>query len=168
MSDVILRKWTYEDVEDLYLFSKKPEISKYMRDDFPSPYQRQDAMKFVSHVTMCGDNPTCYRAIVYKGKVVGSIALFTQHGLHQHSAQIGYWLCETFWNKGIMTQAIQQLCVIAFDQMYFKRVYAQIFEDNIASQHVLTKAGFSFELIKTRAIYKHSKYHNMLIYAKTR
>lgn len=168
MSFVSLKKWEHQDAKSLYAFSNTPHIAQFMRNDFAQPFLLQDAVQFISHVLVADDYPTCYRAIVYKGEVVGSIALFVQDGIHRYTAQIGYWLCESLWGKGIMTDAILQMCSLAFEEFNLIRVYAQVFEKNTSSQKALEKAGFNYELKKRRAVYKEALYHDLLIYAKTR
>ena len=77
--------------------------------------------------------------------MVGSIGIFRQGNIHRQTAELGYYIAEEYWGKGIMTEAVKQICGFVFDKSDIIRIYAEPFAYNGASCHVLEKAGFQYE-----------------------
>ena len=94
-----------------------------------------------------------------------TIGVFLKNDVYSKSAEIGYWLSETFWGKGIMTDAIIQMCEMAFKSYDIVRIFAEPFSTNIASCKALEKAGFELEGKLKKSIYKNGKICDSYIYA---
>ena len=60
----------------------------------------------------------------------------------RRTAELGYYIAERYWGKGIMTEAVKQICGHVFDKSDILRIYAEPFAYNTASCRVLEKAGF--------------------------
>ena len=88
--------------------------------------------------------------------------------IHRRSAEIGYWLGETYWNRGIVSEAVRALAEYSFRLFDLARVYAQVFAANPASARVLEKAGFTFEGRLRAALCKRGEIHDALLYASVR
>jgi RimJ/RimL family protein N-acetyltransferase len=99
-------------------------------------------------------DPSTEKAIVINGKAVGSIGICQQEDVERVSAEIGYWLGEEFWNRGIMTEAVKRMVRYAFENFSLHKIYAKVFGFNGASKAVLEKAGFSCEAILRQAALK--------------
>ncbi len=84
-------------------------------------------------------------AITVEDKVIGSIGIFRQGNIHRQTAELGYYIAEEYWGKGIMTEAVKQICRYVFDKSDIIRIYAEPFAYNVASCRVLEKAGFQYE-----------------------
>lgn len=163
-SDVRLRPLTEDDKTRLSELANNSNISSQLRDAFPHPYTIENAEQFIA---MCMNHfPTQVFAIEYKGAYVGNIGLHKETDVYCKSAELGYFLGEPYWNKGIMTQAVNLICKYGFDTLDIIRIHSGIFEFNIASQRVLEKCGFTKEGIFKNAIYKNGKICDEIRYAK--
>lgn len=98
------------------------------------------------------------------GKAVGSIGLV--HIVLGHKAEIGYWLGEEYWGRGIMTEAVKLLTKYAFEKLGLVRVYAKVFVWNEASQTVLKKAGFQFEGMHKKDVQNAGEFLDVYTFAK--
>ena len=85
-----------------------------------------------------------------------------------HSAEIGYWLGETFWGCGIATEALNAMSEWAFRELHLVRLYAKVFARNQASARVLEKAGYVFEGRLLAHYFRDGEYIDGLLYAKVR
>ena len=99
------------------------------------------------------------------GKVIGSIGAFRQENIHKHTAELGYYIAEEHWGKGIMTEAVKQLCDYVFSHTDMIRIYAEPFAYNIGSQRVLEKAGFQYEGTLRNNAVKNGKILDMKMYS---
>lgn len=98
--------------------------------------------------------------------MVGSIGIFRQGNIHRQTAELGYYIAEESWGKGIMTEAVKQSCRYVFAKSDIIRIYAEPFSYNIASCRVLEKAGFQYEgTLRNNAI-KNGKVIDMRMYSK--
>ena len=139
-----------------------------LRDGIPYPYAEQDGKDFITAMLSADKNSTFAFAIEIEGKVVGSIAVFRQNNIHFRTAELGYYLAEEYWGKGIMTEAVKQVCKYVFDNSDIIRIYAEPFAHNIGSCRVLEKAGFQFEgLLRANAV-KNGAIIDMKMYALIR
>jgi ribosomal-protein-alanine N-acetyltransferase len=148
----ILRDWNPDDACSLARRADNPRIAAMMRDAFPSPYTLEDAHRFISMAT--GPTPNLLLAIEVMGEVVGGIGIHPLVDVQRRSAEIGYWLSESLWGKGIMTDAVCSLVPIAFKRYDIVRLQAGIFSNNPASMRVLEKCGFTREAVHKNAITK--------------
>ena len=96
-------------------------------------------------------------AITVDDGVVGGIGIVQQSDIYQLNAEIGYWLGEPYWNTGIMTEAVRAMVDYTFANFKVLRIYAGVFDYNIASMRVLEKAGFHKEAIHEKAFFKNGK-----------
>ncbi len=102
-------------------------------------------------------------AIDINGEIVGGIGLNKIEG---HEAELGYWLGEKYWGKGIMTFAVKALTKYAFDKLGLRRIYAYVFPPNKASAKVLQKAGYKYEGKLRKHVIKNGKLADDLLFAK--
>lgn len=161
--DVTLRPWHINDAEELANIANNKNIAQFMADVFPHPYTIENAKTFIAFAT---SNPSSkIFAIIVDGKPIGSIGLHLQTDILRKNAEIGYWLSELYWGKGIIAKAIPQIVDYGFSNMDIVRIFARIFGTNIASQKVVEKCGFMLEGKYEKTIFKNGDYLNELIYA---
>ena len=98
----------------------------------------------------------------------GSIGLFLGSDVYRRSAELGYWLGEPFWGRGIMTAAVETMCREGFAAWDIVRIHAEAFARNAASRRVLEKAGFALEGTLRRSVYKNGEMLDSCIYALVR
>ncbi|HPT20648.1 MAG TPA: GNAT family protein [Bacteroidales bacterium] len=159
----ILRPWRQSDIESLVKYANNPDIAKNLTNAFPHPYTQQSGEAYLE--TVCSQKPVRVFAIEADGEAVGSIGVFPQTDIHCQNAEMGYWLAEPFWGKGIMTSAIKQMVDYAFRTFDINRVYARPFGSNKASQRVLEKSGFKLEARFKDVLLKNGRTEDELIYA---
>jgi RimJ/RimL family protein N-acetyltransferase len=159
-----LRPWVESDLGSLVKHANNPKIAANMTDAFPHPYSEENGKAFIA---MAMSAPSIL-AIEVNGEAVGGIGIHPQSDIMCKNAELGYWIGEAFWGKGIITQAVKQMLDMAFSKYDITRVYARPFGSNVASQRVLEKAGFTLEARIEKNIYKNGVFQDELIYAVRR
>jgi RimJ/RimL family protein N-acetyltransferase len=137
-----------------------------MRDAFPSPYTLDDAHRFIAMAT--GHSPNIFLAIEVGGEAAGGIGIHPLDDVHRRTAEIGYWLAEPFWGKGIVTEAVRALVPVAFEETGIVRIQAGVFSHNPASMQVLEKCGFIREAVHKNAITKNGVMMDEVLYVRFR
>jgi len=165
-SPIILRALRYSDKETMAILANNKHIWNNLRDEFPYPYTENDALKFIDAVKL--KEPQVDFAIDYEHRFSGVISLILQKDILRHSAEVGYWIGEPFWGKGITTAAVALIVDYGFKTLGLQRIYASVFEGNIASQRVLEKCGFKLEGTLVKGAFKNNHYINDLRYGKTK
>jgi ribosomal-protein-alanine N-acetyltransferase len=162
---IILRPWQKNDLEPLQQLANNVLIYNYVRDRFPHPYTLNDAKEWLAlHI---GITPTTNFVIEADGKFAGSIAMVTKEDIYRNNIEIGYWVAEPYWNKGIATKAIELICdFIKQHYNQVNRIYASVFESNKASMRVLEKNGFALESIHKNGIIKNKVLLDETIWVK--
>ena len=160
-----IRKWELADAKDLATALSNRKILDNLRDGLPYPYTEQDGKDFIAGMLAADENSTFAFAITLDGKVIGSIGAFRQENIHKHTAELGYYIAEEHWGKGIMTEAVKQLCDYVFSHTDMIRIYAEPFAYNIGSQRVLEKAGFQYEGTLRNNAVKNGKILDMKMYS---
>ena len=135
-----IRKWELSDAADLASALSNRKIQDNLRDGLPYPYTEQDGVNYISAMLSADENETFAFAITADNKVVGSIGVFRQGNIHRQTAELGYYVAEEYWGKGIMTEAVKQICEYVFGKNDIIRIYAEAFAHNVASCRVLEKA----------------------------
>ena len=160
-----LRKWKLTDAHDLASTISDKRIQDNLRDGLPYPYTDKDAEEFISAMLSSNENNVFAFAIVYDGKAVGSIGVYRKENIHRLTAELGYYLAEEYWGKGIMTEAVKQVCRYVFDNSDIVRIFAEPFSFNTASCRVLEKAGFQCEgTLRSNAL-KNGRISDMKMYS---
>lgn len=151
-----LRKWRLSDKISLAKNANNINIWNNVRDYFPHPYSVKDGKQFIRMV-LGKPNPTTELAIEIDGNAVGGIGIVLHSDVERIAAEIGYWLGEAYWHKGIMTEVVKEMVIYIFENFPVQKIYATVFDFNIASQKVLEKAGFEREAILKQAAIKNGK-----------
>jgi ribosomal-protein-alanine N-acetyltransferase len=158
-----LRPWQPGDEESLACHANNPKIWRNVRDRFPHPYTRADAEAWIAIAST--DTPLTNFAIAVDGAAVGGIGVMLQEDVSRKSAEIGYWLGEAYWGRGIVTAAVRAMTDYAFATFDLCRLYANVFEWNPASMRVLEKAGYEFEGRRRKSAIKEGQIIDEMIYA---
>lgn len=161
--EITLRPWHLDDVSDLVALANNKNIAQFMADVFPHPYTIENGKTFIAFAT---SNPNSkIFAIIVNNKPVGSIGLHLQTDILKKNAEIGYWIGEAYWGKGIITKAVPQMVDYGFKHLDIVRIFARIFGTNKASQKVMEKCGFILEGKYEKTIFKNNQFLDELIYA---
>jgi RimJ/RimL family protein N-acetyltransferase len=158
-----VRSWQSGDVASLVTHANNRKIWINLRDRFPYPYTRADGRAFIRDSRRA--EPEASFAIAVGGAAVGGIAFRLQPDVDRVSAEIGYWLGETLWGRGIATEALQAVTHQAIDRHGLTRVFALPFAHNQASCRVLEKAGFVREGYLRRSAIKDGAIVDQIQYA---
>jgi len=162
--NVKLRPLEMKDKLRLTELANNEKISVNLRDGFPHPYHLKDAEDFIEKCL--GQDPITLFAIEFEGNYVGNIGLVKGTDVYRKSAEIGYFLGEPYWNKGIITKAINLITNYGFTRLDVERIHCGVYDFNLASQRVLEKCGFKKEGVFKRAIIKNAKMYDEVRYAK--
>ena len=160
-----IRKWELSDAKDLAAALSNKKVQSNLRDGLPYPYTEQDGKDFISAILSADENESFSFAITVDNMVIGSIGIFRQDNIHRQTAELGYYIAEEYWGKGIMTEAVRQICEYVFTESNIIRIYAEPFAYNTASCRVLEKAGFQYEGTLRNNAVKNGKVVDMKMYS---
>jgi RimJ/RimL family protein N-acetyltransferase len=161
-----LRNWTINDLDSLVKYANNFQIAKNLTNFFPHPYTLEVGRSFIAACIEA--TPPNRFAIELAGEAVGAIGIHLQTDIHLKNAELGYWLAEPFWGRGIMTQAITQMTDYGFKTWDIERIFARPFGSNKGSQKALEKAGFVLEARFEKILFKNGEYLDELVYAVRR
>ena len=159
-----VRSWRTSDAESLLRHANNRNIWLNLRDAFPYPYTKHDARAYIRSVR--DRTPETTFAIAVDEEAVGSIGFVLRTDVERVSAEIGYWLAEPFWGRGIATEALVALTQYAIVTHGLTRIYALPFAWNLASCRVLEKAGYVREAILRSSSVKYGNARDQALYAK--
>ena len=160
-----IRKWELSDARDLAAALSNTKIQNNLRDWLPYPYTEKDGTAYITEVLSADEDKTFAFAVTAGNKVIGSIGVFRQENIHRQTGELGYCIAEEYWGKGIMTEAVKQICTYVFDKSDIIRIYAEPFAYNAASCRVLEKAGFQYEGTLRNNAVKNGKVIDMRMYS---
>ena len=159
-----VRSWRGSDLESIVRNANNPKVAMQLRDRFPHPYTRADGLAFLRHMT--GPEPQTNFAIDVDGEAAGAIGFVRGADVERFSAEIGYWLGEAYWGRGIVTEALVLLTAHGFSAFNILRFFALPFADNAASARVLEKAGYVREAQLKNSCVKYGKSRDQFLYAR--
>jgi RimJ/RimL family protein N-acetyltransferase len=131
----------------------------------PYPYTVEDALNYINWILSAEKDSLYAYAITADDKAIGSIGVFRKDNIHSRTAELGYYIAEPYWGKGIGTKAIRDICSFVFKNTDIIRIFAEPFAQNAASCRVLEKAGFSLEGILRKNAVKNGEIIDTKIYA---
>ncbi len=158
----IIRNFNDDDLDSLIKYANNINVSQYLRDSFPYPYSKQNALEWIYFIGQ--DNTNLAFAIADEHELIGGIGAMPNNDVHRLNAEIGFWLGEPFWNKGIMTKAVNVFCNYLFNSYNYNKLCANVFEGNEASKKVLLNTGFILEGTLRKNIFKNNKFLDQYIY----
>ena len=162
----IIRHWEIEDAKELANVLNNKKILDNLRDGIPYPYTEKDAKDFIEAMLATDKNSTFVFAIVVDDKVVGSIGVYRKDNVHAQTAEMGYYIAEPYWGKGIGTSAVEKICNYIFTNTNIIRIFAEPFAYNLGSCRILEKSGFILEGTLRKNAVKNGKILDMKMYAK--
>jgi len=154
MNNVEIRSWKPEDAAPLAVICNNKKIWLNVRDRFPHPYTVGNSIEWIAY--SLAQKPVQNMAVVYNGEIAGSIGVMPKEDVYRKSIEIGYFLGESFWGKGIATVAVELLLEYIKSHFDVIRIYAEVFSHNAASMKVLEKNGFHLEGIRKKAVVKNN------------
>lgn len=161
--NIVLRPWSLADAAELALIADNSNIAGNLRDAFPYPYSIQDAVNWLGKIIPV-NIPVRFFAIEYQDRLAGSAGVVLKEDIYKKNAEIGYFIRDDLWGRGIATLAIKTLTRYTFETFDVVRVYAEPFSDNAASRKALEKAGYTHEATLRQNIYKNGIIKDSCIY----
>ena len=132
-----LREWRLEDAPDLAAAINNKRVQDNLRDGIPYPYTEKDAKEFISAMLSAKKDTQYAFAITCDGKAIGSIGVFRRDNVHRLTGELGYYIAEPYWGKGVMTEAVRQMRDYIFENTDIVRIFAEPYANNTASCRVL-------------------------------
>jgi ribosomal-protein-alanine N-acetyltransferase len=163
LKSCLVRSWRLGDADAIARHANNHKIWLNLRDAFPYPYTVQDAREFIK--SLKDRTPETTFTIAVNGEASGSVGFVLRHDVERVSAEIGYWLAEPFWGRGIATEALVAMTEYAMATHHLTRMYALPFAWNAASCRVLEKAGYTLEARLRRSAIKNGLITDQLQYA---
>lgn len=162
-----LRGWRSGDEPSLVRYANDREVWRNLTNRFPHPYTPRDAQDWIRRQESGGDHELAF-AIDIEGEAVGGIGITPRDDLQVKVAEIGYWLGQPFWGRGIATAAVRLVTEFAFSRYDLVRICANVLEWNRASARVLEKTGYTCEARLRKNIFKDGHIIDSFLYAKLR
>lgn len=162
-----VRTLKLEDAKSIANNGNNPKIAAKMRDVFPSPYRVETAQAWIN-MNLLPANKDWVNAIVVDDKAVGVASILFKDDIYQHSAEVGYWIGEDYWGKGLVSEAVKALVEYTLENTDVKRLYAEVFSNNKASAKVVQKAGLVYECTHKKSIIKNDEIMDSHIYTIVR
>lgn len=160
---ITLRPWLPTDLESLVHFANNEKIARNLTNRFSYPYTHEHGETFLALAS--NRNPPTILAIDHREQAIGGIGLHPQEDIFFLNAELGYWLAEPYWGKGIATHSVKLMVEYAWQNFKIERIFARPFGSNTASQRVLEKAGFKLEARFENTLFKNGVYEDELVYA---
>lgn len=166
LSQCLIREWRQGDERSLVRHADNRHVWRNLRDAFPHPYTLAQAEAWVGQA--CAAVPRTAFAIEVDGQAVGGVGLRLGQDVHRRTAEIGYWLGESYWGRGIMTEVVRAMSAWSFASFDICRLEARPFEWNAASSRILEKAGYTLEARLKRNVTKDGQTVDQLLYVMLR
>ena len=152
----LIRTWSKSDIPALAKYLNNKKIWDNCRDSLPYPYTEENAARFIES-TLHHDGQHNY-CIEVNGEAAGNISFIRGTDVECYNAELGYWLAESYWNKGIMTGMLRQAVDNYFRHTDAMRIYANVYANNPASMKVLENNGFRKCGIHEKACFKNGMF----------
>ncbi|WP_103866694.1 GNAT family N-acetyltransferase [Aquimarina sp. I32.4] len=159
-----LRPLIAKDAQLIANLLNNKKVWDNLKDYIPYPYALKDAEEFIEFAKT--KDPLQNLGITYNGAICGVISLILQTDIYRKNAEMGYWIGEQYWGKGIGTKAVELITEYGFKDLALERIEAGVFAYNRASMSILEKNGYTKEGICKNAIIKNGKILDEHIYAK--
>jgi RimJ/RimL family protein N-acetyltransferase len=159
-----IRSLRHSDSSSIAKYANNRNIWINLRDIFPCPYILSDAEGWLESII--GNDPETVFGIEVEGEIAGCIGFHPSGDVNRIEAEVGYWLGEPFWGKGIATTALKAITDYAFANFDLFRLYANVFEWNGTSARVLEKAGYTLDARLRKSVIKNGQVIDSLLYSK--
>ncbi len=143
---ITLHTWTPADKPALMALCNAVDRT-FLSDRLPYPYTEADADWWLGMVAENDGKEGVWRSIVLDGQIVGSISVERMADEQRNVGSIGYMLLTPFWSQGIGTEAVRQICGIAYRELALERIIGEVFPENLASARVLGPGAFTPNMI---------------------
>lgn len=165
---LLLRRVAMSDARDIFDYSRDEEVARHVL--WEAQRSVRDARAYVRYLQRLyrAGQPSSWGIIEQaSGRLIGTIG-FMAYSPEHNSAEVGYSLARSHWNRGLMTEALREVLRHAFEDMQLHRVEAQFELDNPASGRVMEKVGMRREGVLRGRLYNKGRYVDVALYAMLR
>ncbi len=159
-----IKKYKPEDAPQLAFIANNKKIWNNLRNVIPYPYSLDDAKVFIRFVSTSREHLAF--GVFQDDKLVGTISLELGKDIYTGTAELGYFIGEPFWGRGIATKAVELITHYGFEELNLRRIYAAVFAPNKASMRVLEKNGYQLEGILKKRIIKEGVVMDEFLFAR--
>lgn len=159
----LIRDFQLDDVNALVKYANNYNIFRWVKDNFPYPYSIRDAEQWIT--VSRNTNDGLNYAIANQRELIGGIGVKFKEDVYRYSWELGYWLGEPFWGKGIATEAVKVFTKYLFSHYNIRSITANVYEGNKASMKVLKKAGFKLDGVIRKAVFKEKIFWDLYVYS---
>ncbi|MDE7292144.1 MAG: GNAT family N-acetyltransferase [Treponemataceae bacterium] len=160
-----LQKWSWQDKQALIKICNNVDRT-YLSNRLPHPYTEESADWWLNMLAENDGKTGIFRKIIADGEIVGNITVEKKSDVYSCDSEIGYILLAEKYSKGIMTEAVRQICELAFSALDITRITGLVYEPNIVSRRVLEKNDFVLEGVMKNAVAKNGEIYDLRIYGK--
>ena len=160
-----LRRLTMRDAQDIYDYGRDPVVARHVLwDAYANLAEARSYLRFMLRKYRMGE-PASW-GIEWKagGKIIGTIG-FMWIQRDNAAAEVGYSLSRSYWNRGIMTEALRAIIDMGFTKLNLNRIEAMHEVDNPASGKVMQKAGMHYEGRLRQRVYNKGRFADVDLYA---
>lgn len=163
-----IRKLSTRDASDVFEYASIPEVAENVT--WENHRNLSDSIHFLRVIAQQYENgmPSPW-GIVYKetSKLIGTIG-FHVWNYPNCFAEVGFAISKNYWNKGLMTEALNAVLDFGFNKMQLNRIEATCKLQNGASEKVLTKCGMHYEGIMKQKLFAKGEFHDLKLFAITK
>lgn len=160
-----LRRLTMRDAQDIFAYSRDPQVARYVLWEAQTSLSDARAyLRFMLRKYRLGEPASWGIEWKESGQIIGTIG-FMWIQRENASAEVGYSLSRSFWNRGIMTEALQEVIRFGFSGMNLNRIEAQHETQNPASGAVMRKCGMVKEGTLRQRLMNKGRFVDVDLYA---
>lgn len=156
-----LRKFKLDDEVAMYKYTSNPNVAKYC--SWPVYQNSQEAKNYIAFILDCYEKKIAAPwaiEVIETGEMIGSIDFVSWSDAHQN-VEVGYVIAEEYWGKGYVTEALDKVIQLAFEEIGVHRLAAKCCSVNPASASVMKKNGLIFEGTTRADFYKNGQFYDM-------
>lgn len=159
-----LRELQIDDREWLVRYLNNEWVVRYLSSRIPQPYTFNDANWWVE---IGSKQSALVKAITLDEVFCGVVGIYLQEAEYS-DAELGYWVAEDYWNRGIATRAVTEFTSLVFSTTRIQRIYNPVSAPNLASIKVMEKTGYNLERIVNKAAQHNGHFYDEHLFAKVR
>ena len=162
---LLIRPARMSDAADLYEYSKDPEVARHVLwDAHRSIHQTRSYIRYLLKQYRNGQPASFVIELLSQRKVIGTIG-FMWVQQENRAAEIGYSLSRAYWNKGVMTEALDAMITFGFEKLNLNRIEGQFESDNPASGRVMQHVGMHREGLLRQRLFNKGRFADVELYA---
>lgn len=163
----LVRPWAEADIESLVRHANNRAVWRNLKETFPHPYTEADARDWLA-IARCEQGLPLSFAIEVDGEAAGGIGFKEATDVLKKTFNVGYWIGEALWGRGLATEALGLVTAYGFDHFDITRIEAFVYAWNPASGRVLEKCGYIREATLRSRVFKDGEIVDQFVYAKLR